>query len=118
MRSSRELKIIDATLEDSQLIVYLSDGRIVLYPLAGMTWITEASGEQKQDFTVSDWEVFWNQIDDGITLEHILSDKPRADFTIEKAPNWERFRNAIAAHRKQKPDSFSVKHQVEGVAKL
>jgi hypothetical protein len=111
MRSSHELKIIDATLEDNQLFVYLSDGRVVLYPLIGMVWITDASNEQKQDFTVTDWEIYWNQIDDGITLEHLLSDKPRVDFTVEKPPNWKQFREIITAHQDKLESTSFLKWQ-------
>lgn len=118
MRSSIELKIIDALLEDSRLLVYLSDGRIIVYPLDGMTWITEVNEKQKADFTVTDWEIYWNQIDDGLTLEHILSSRPRVDFTVEKHPNWERFRKIIAAHQDERKtkalDDFDVKHGLAG----
>jgi hypothetical protein len=96
---SLELKIVDAKLEEDKLIVCLSDGRIVIYPLTGMTWITEAPKEQQQDFTVTDWEIYWNQIDDGLTLEHILSPRPCVDFRVKGAPNWEAFRKVVAAHQ-------------------
>jgi len=96
MHSSSELKIVNALLEGDKLTVYLSDGRIVIYPLHGMTWITEATPEQQQDFTVTEWEIYWNQIDDGLTLEHILSPKPRVDFTVEKQPNWSMFQTVLA----------------------
>jgi hypothetical protein len=90
-----ELKITNAFLESDKIAVYLNDGRIVIYPLTGMSWITEATFEQQQDFVVTDWEIYWNQIDDGLTLEHILSPKPRVDFTIEKHPNWDAFRKLL-----------------------
>lgn len=98
MHSSLELTIEDTRLEDNKLVISLSDGRIVIYPLTGMTWITEAPLEQQQDFTVTEWEIYWNEIDDGLTLEHILSSRPRVDFTVEKPPNWERFREVVAAY--------------------
>ena len=100
MHSSSELKIVSALLEGDKLTVHLSDGRIVIYPLSGMTWITEAQPEQQQDFTVTAWEIYWNQIDDGLTLEHILSPKPRVDFTVEKRPNWVMFQTVLAAHQR------------------
>lgn len=96
MDSSHELSIRQATLADENLVVTLSDGRIIIYPLHGMSWITNAPLEKKLDFTVAEWEIYWNQIDDGLTLEHILSPKPRVDFTVEKAPNWEKFQEVIA----------------------
>ena len=99
MHSSPELKIVNALLEGDKIAIYLSDGRIVIYPLVGMTWITEAAPEQQQDFTVTEWEIYWNQIDDGLTLEHILSPKSRVDFAVEKLPNWEAFRGVLAAYQ-------------------
>lgn len=98
MHSFPELTISNATLKGDKLTVSLNDGRIVIYPLAGMTWITKAASQEQQDFTVTDWEIYWNQIDDGLTLEHILSPRPRVDFTLNK-PNWERFREVVQAHR-------------------
>lgn len=104
MHSSLELTIEKAMLEEDKLIVSLSDGRVVVYPLTGMSWITEAPTEQKQDFTVTEWEIYWNQIDDGLTLEHILAPHPKVDFTVEKPPNWKRFREVVAEYR----NSFQV----------
>ncbi len=98
MHSFPELIISDATLQEDKLTVYLNDGRIVVYPLVGMTWITKAPSQTQQDFTITDWEIYWNQIDDGLTLEHILSPRPKADFTTNK-PNWERFRDVVQAHQ-------------------
>lgn len=101
MHSSLDLTICSATLEAEKLTVVLSDGRIIIYPLTGMTWITEASPEKQQDFTVTEWEIYWPQIDDGLTLEHLLSSRPRVDFTVERHPNWEGFCQVIAAHEEE-----------------
>ena len=100
MHSLTELKIVDALLNEQRLIVALNDGRIILYPLNGMTWITDATKEEQEAFSVTDWEVYWDEIDDGITLEHILSPKPRVDFTVEPQPNWKRFYEVLGNHTK------------------
>jgi hypothetical protein len=42
-----ELTISNATLKSEKLTVTLSDGRIVIYPLSGMTWITKAVSEKR-----------------------------------------------------------------------
>ena len=91
MHSLIELEIINAVLDGLKLIVYLNDGRIIIYPMAGMDWITDASEDQRSAYTVDEWEIYWEAIDDGLTLEHILSPKPRVDFTVEPAPNWQNF---------------------------
>lgn len=95
MDFSHELKITEAFLKEDRLAIYLSDGRIVIYPLTGMSWITETDPHKQQNFTVTDWEIYWDEIDDGLTLEHILSPKPRVDYTQEKHPNWELFRDIV-----------------------
>jgi len=95
MHSLIELKIINAVLDGLKLIVYLNDGRIIIYPMAGMDWITDAPEEVRSTFTVDEWEIYWEAIDDGLTLEHILSPKPRVDFTVEPAPNWHNFQVVI-----------------------
>ncbi len=99
MHSSTELMISSAKLTGNNLVVFLSDGRVVFYPITGMTWITDAPKEKQQDFTVTEWEIYWNQIDDGLTLEHILSPNPRVDFTQEKAPNWEKFQEVVSHYK-------------------
>ena len=101
MYSSSELGITRAQFKDEELIVTLNDGRIIVYPLRGMAWITGATPAQQQDFTVTEWEVYWNQLDDGITLEHLLSPKPRVDFTVERLPNWKAFYGVLAKYRSE-----------------
>jgi len=95
-----ELTISNATLKSEKLTVTLSDGRIVIYPLSGMTWITKASFEKREDFTITDGEIYWNQIDDGLTLEHLLSPKPKVDFTVVKHPNWKRFLEVVPTYQR------------------
>ena len=102
MRTSPELSIISATLRENNLTISLSDGRIINYPITGMSWITAAPPEQQQDFEVTEWEIYWRQIDDGLTLERILSSEPRIDFTVRQLPNWERFQEVIAT-RQERP---------------
>ena len=87
MHSSPKLTISSATLNGNNLTVFLNDGRIIIYPITGMTWITAAPPEQQQDFSVTEWDIYWQQIDDGLTLEHILSPKHRVDFTKQQSPN-------------------------------
>ena len=111
MRSSTELTISSAKLTGNNLVVFLSDERVVFYPIGGMTWITDAPKEKQQDFTVTEWEIYWNQIDDGLTLEHILSPNPRVDFTQEKTPNWEKFHEVVAKYKgNEQPESPEVVH--------
>ena len=108
MHTSPELSITSATLRENNLTVSLSDGRIVIYPISGMTWITAAPLEQQQNFAVTEWEIYWRQIDDGLTLERILSPEPRIDFTVRQLPNWERFQEVTAARQERSHRSKSA----------
>ncbi|GAB4579715.1 MAG: hypothetical protein Fur0022_24540 [Anaerolineales bacterium] len=40
-----------------------------------MKWLTQATPEQQQDFEIESdgYGVWWNKLDDGIALHHILS---------------------------------------------
>lgn len=100
MNSLPELTISQAVLEEETLIATLSDGRIIIYPLTGMTWLTTAGIEQQQNFEVTEWEIYWPGIDDGLTLEHLLSPRPRVDFTVTPPPNWERVQQLLQKHHK------------------
>jgi hypothetical protein len=57
------------------LTVALSDGRIVFFPCAEMKWLANAAPEQQQDFSIESdgYGVWWQELDDGIALHHILS---------------------------------------------
>ena len=105
MHTSPELSIMSATLSGNDLTISLNDGRIVIYPIDGMIWITAASPEDQQDFSVTEWEIYWRQIDDGLTLERILSPEPKIDFTVKQPPNWGRFREVLAV--RQEPSNMT-----------
>ena len=102
MHSSPELTISSASMEEHNLTVNLSDGRIIIYPITGIPWISTASPEKQQNFTVTEWDIYWDEIDDGLTLEHILSPKPLIDFTEQKNPNWERLQEVLGNQQGEK----------------
>ena len=69
------IKITNAFFANNMLTVALSDGRIVFFPCADMTWLVNAASEQQQDLEIESdgYGVWWQSLDDGIALHHILS---------------------------------------------
>jgi hypothetical protein len=75
MDSFANVSIKNAFFANNLLTVSLSDGRIVIYPCQQMTWLMVASPEEQQDFQIESdgYGIWWNTLDDGIALHHILS---------------------------------------------
>jgi hypothetical protein len=75
MDSFPDIRITNAFFANNTLTVALSDGRIIFYPCAEMTWLVDAAPEQQQDFCIEPdgYGVWWHKLDDGIALHHILS---------------------------------------------
>ena len=75
MDSFPNIRITGAFFANKMLTVALSDGRIIFFPGADMTWLVNATSEQQQDFSIESdgYGVWWHGLDDGIALHHILS---------------------------------------------
>ncbi|MDZ4769747.1 MAG: DUF2442 domain-containing protein [Chloroflexota bacterium] len=54
------------------LVVTLRDGRIVHTPLTWFRWLIEASETDRADFEVIGSSIFWNKLDEGISMEPVL----------------------------------------------
>jgi len=67
---------VKVELTPSHLLVYTRDGRIIQAPLAWFPWLETASLEQRQDVTVWGFELFWNALDDGISMQTLLFGRP------------------------------------------
>jgi hypothetical protein len=78
MDSFPNSKITDAFFANNTLTVALNDGRIILFPCIGMKWLMTATPEQQRDFNIESdgYGVWWNELDDGIALHHILNPAP------------------------------------------
>lgn len=74
MDSLPDTRIVSAFFNNNILTVGLNDGRIIIFPCNEMKWLIEASPEQQQDFTIESdgYGVWWNELDDGIALHHLL----------------------------------------------
>jgi len=91
MDSFPDIRITNAFFANNTLTVALSDGRIIFFPCTEMAWLVKATPEQQQNFDIESdgYGVWWNDLDDGIALHHILSPASvapktaRADETVE-----------------------------------
>lgn len=75
MDSLPNTRIVSALFTNNLLTVALDDGRIIIFPCSGLKWLVQATPEQQQDFSIESdgYGVWWNELDDGIALHHILS---------------------------------------------
>lgn len=65
----------------AKLIVILSDGREITLPLDKFTWLSwlaQASPEQQANWSLEPggYAVYWEDLDDGFEVEHILTPQP------------------------------------------
>ena len=75
MNSFPNTKILNAFLHKDLLTVFLNDGRIIIFPCTSMKWLSQATEEQQQNFSVESdgYGIWWEELDDGIALNHLLS---------------------------------------------
>jgi hypothetical protein len=78
MDSLSNTSIVSAFFTNNLLTVALNDGRIIIFPCHTMSWLIDATPEQQQDFNIESdgYGIWWNELDDGIALHHILSTTP------------------------------------------
>jgi len=71
----------DLRFESNTLRILLSDGREIILPLDQMDWLkwlAKATPEQRAKWTIEPggFAVYWEDLDDGFEIEHILSLQP------------------------------------------
>jgi hypothetical protein len=59
-------------ITDTQVGFWLNDGREVWIPLDWSSLLQSASSEQRQQFSISAYNIFWEDIDEIIGVENIL----------------------------------------------
>ena len=69
--------VVDVQFQDDTLYVYLSDGRGLSLPLDSISWLqwlAVATPEQRAGWSIEPggYAVYWDQLDDGIEVEHLL----------------------------------------------
>ncbi len=73
-----DVQITNAFFANNVLTIGLNDGRIIHFPCTSMTWLSDATPERQKDYAIESdgYGVWWNELDDGIALHHILSPSP------------------------------------------
>ena len=65
---------------DSTVYISLSDQREIGLPLShpGLRWLAKATREQRARWSIAPggWSVLWDELDDGIEVEHLLKNQP------------------------------------------
>jgi hypothetical protein len=69
--------------EDNLLFILLNDGREISLPIDRMEWLqwlAKATPEQRARWTIEPggFAIYWEDLDDGIEIEHVLSMQPLA----------------------------------------
>jgi hypothetical protein len=80
---TRPVRAVGARFVDSVLYVSLSDKREIGVPLKQATWLrwlANATPEQRANWSIEPqgFAVYWDDLDDGIEVEHLLSMQPIA----------------------------------------
>jgi len=80
---SEQVTAAGARFDDGNLYVGLSDGREISLPLARIAWLkwlATATPQQRENWSVEPggYAIYWEELDDGIEVEHLLSMEPLA----------------------------------------
>lgn len=67
--------------EGNTLHLYLTDGRAIILPyqqIPWLRWLTKATAEQRANWSIEPggYAVFWEELDDGFEVEHVLTLTP------------------------------------------
>ena len=71
----------DVRFDGDLLHIVLSDGREIslhLNQLTWLKWLAKATSEQRAEWTIEPggFAIYWDKLDDGIEIEHLLSLQP------------------------------------------
>lgn len=80
---SEQVTATNVRFDKNILYVTLSDGREVSLPIdrvEWLEWLARASTEQRERWSLEPggYAIYWEELDDGIEVEHILSMEPLA----------------------------------------
>lgn len=78
-----EVSATTVSFTDNTLHVNLNDGRIISVPLdqiAWLQWLAQATPKQRQKWSIEPggYAVYWDSLDDGIEIAHLLAIQPLA----------------------------------------
>ena len=80
-RATEQVRTAGVRFVGDMLIVQLSDGRELSVPLDRsdwLKWLRDAAPEQRANWSIEPrgFAVYWEDLDDGIELNHLLSMQP------------------------------------------
>jgi len=78
-----QVQVKNLRFEGNNLHILLSDGREISIPIDQMEWLkwlAKATEEQRAKWTIEPggFAIYWEELDDGIEIEHLLSLEPLA----------------------------------------
>lgn len=78
--TTHEVTAISIRFAESILYIALSDGREIGVPLERYRWLTKASPAQRAKWSIEPggFAVYWEELDDGLEICHLLSTQPLA----------------------------------------
>lgn len=81
--TTSQVKAVDVRFVDDTLYVTLDDGREVSLSIKGfdwLDWLADASLEQRDNWSIEPggFAVYWEDLDDGIEIKHLLRMQPSA----------------------------------------
>lgn len=76
-----QVEAVDVKIEDSVLSIMLSDGReirLALGQFEWLQWLADASVEQQAKWSLEPggYAIYWEDLDDGVEIGHLLSMQP------------------------------------------
>jgi len=60
---------IDVIFEDDCIVVMMRDDTILCNPLSWHWWLQEATPEQRADYVLYGFSIYWPQLDEGLDLD-------------------------------------------------
>ena len=80
-KAERQLRAVDVQFDGDWLSVLLSDDRRISVPMSRipwLTWLAKAPESQRKRWTIEPggFAVYWDDLDDGIEVRHLLEMEP------------------------------------------
>ncbi len=72
---------VDVEIRDGMVWVTLKDRRVIGMPLDFFPWLEQASPEQRANYRLYPFAIYWPDLEDGIDVEALIT----GDWTITRA---------------------------------
>jgi len=80
-QSKQSVSVKDVQFSGNLLSILLSDSRTITLPLDKidwLAWLANATASEQQDWSLEPggFAIYWNALDDGLEIEHLLGMSP------------------------------------------